>query len=211
MYTIYMHMNKINGKVYIGKTSQDPNKRFGENLSNYLKKKPSGKFQHPVFARALLKYGAENFISMILYTGLTAEQAIMFEEDLIKKYKGKSYNASESSTGFTSESASAIWLDEDLKKYASDRMRESYVGNSIAHDRAIKNHKENQANITAGIIKSCGKKVKCKETEKVYETLTFYLEWLSSKTGSTAKLLGKHAKRQAGKKWRGFTFEYLDE
>ena len=26
-YTIYMHKNKLNGKIYIGQTSQEPKKR----------------------------------------------------------------------------------------------------------------------------------------------------------------------------------------
>lgn len=47
-YTIYMHKNKINGKIYIGQTSQNPIKRWN-NGRGYI---DSSKFYN-----AILKYG----------------------------------------------------------------------------------------------------------------------------------------------------------
>ena len=35
MYTVYQHKNKINGKIYIGITMQEPEKRWGVNGRNY--------------------------------------------------------------------------------------------------------------------------------------------------------------------------------
>ena len=35
MYTVYMHKNKINGKIYIGITSRKPEARWGTNGINY--------------------------------------------------------------------------------------------------------------------------------------------------------------------------------
>lgn len=76
-YTIYMHVNKINGKVYIGQTKQDPIKRW-DNGRGYL--------TSPLFYNAIEKYGWQNFDHIILYTGLSEEEANQLEEELIMKY-----------------------------------------------------------------------------------------------------------------------------
>ena len=60
-YTIYMHKNIINGKVYIGQTIQ-------ENLEDRWK---NGKGYKPCtyFYRAIEKYGWDNFAHIILEQG----------------------------------------------------------------------------------------------------------------------------------------------
>ena len=74
-YTIYIHKNKINGKVYIGQTSQKPEKRW-DNGRGY---ETSSKFYN-----AILKYGWNNFEHIILYTTLTLEEANQKEQELIE-------------------------------------------------------------------------------------------------------------------------------
>ena len=55
-YTVYMHKNKINGKVYIGITKQKPKYRW-HNGEGY---------NHQVFKRAIDKYGcAKSFIEQL--------------------------------------------------------------------------------------------------------------------------------------------------
>lgn len=78
-YTVYMHKNKINGKVYIGITSQKPQHRWGNNGVNYKKGLR--------FYNAIQKYGWNNFEHIILFTNLTKQQAEQIEIMLIKKYK----------------------------------------------------------------------------------------------------------------------------
>ena len=65
-YIIYQHKNKINGKMYIGLTKQNPITRW-RNGKGYAKNKH--------FSDAIQKYGWENFEHTILYTGLTQEEA----------------------------------------------------------------------------------------------------------------------------------------
>ena len=76
-YTVYMHRNKTNGKVYIGQTKQKPEKRW-ENGKGY---ETSNRFYN-----AILKYGWDGFEHIILYSNLTQEEANALEEELITQY-----------------------------------------------------------------------------------------------------------------------------
>ena len=78
-YFLYMHINKINNKKYIGITHQkSPELRWGINGRNYS--------SSPYFYQAILKYGWNNFEHVIIEEGLSKEQACQLEIDLIKKY-----------------------------------------------------------------------------------------------------------------------------
>lgn len=77
-YTIYIHKNKFNGKLYIGQTSQIPQKRW-DNGRGY---KTSSKFYN-----AILKYGWDNFEHIIVANNLSKKQADKMEEELIQKYQ----------------------------------------------------------------------------------------------------------------------------
>ena len=57
-YKIYMHKNKINGKVYIGQTYTSLRARFGKNGIGYK--------GCPIFYNAIQKYGWDNFEHEIL-------------------------------------------------------------------------------------------------------------------------------------------------
>lgn len=75
---VYAHINKTNGKQYIGITSQSPQDRWGKNGSQYTKAK------HPYFRNAINKYGWDGFEHKILFSGLTEEEAKAKEIELIK-------------------------------------------------------------------------------------------------------------------------------
>lgn len=75
---VYKHTNKINGKVYIGQTCQDPEQRWGN----------GEKYRSCVlFYRAIKKYGWDNFNHEIIAKNLTKTEADFLEQDTIKKYK----------------------------------------------------------------------------------------------------------------------------
>lgn len=65
---IYMYLNNINNKVYIGQTIQTKNCRSGKDGKRYLRKNEKGEFKHKKFALAILKYGWENFSYTIIET-----------------------------------------------------------------------------------------------------------------------------------------------
>lgn len=76
-YCVYIHTNLVNGKKYIGQTSQSPEKRWD---------KGKGYITSPKFYNAIQKYGWHNFKHEIIALNLTIEQANYLEEQLIQKY-----------------------------------------------------------------------------------------------------------------------------
>ena len=77
-YYVYIHINKLNNKTYIGITSQNPKIRWNNGYGYFNQKK---------FYNAILKYGWDNFEHKIIFSGLTKEEAEMKEIELIKVYK----------------------------------------------------------------------------------------------------------------------------
>ena len=78
MYSVYIHKNKINQKVYIGLTKQNPKDRWRLNGQGYKNQKK--------FWNAIQKYGWDNFEHIILQTNLTENEAVQLEQNLIKSF-----------------------------------------------------------------------------------------------------------------------------
>lgn len=86
-YKIYLHKNKINGKVYIGQTKEDDvNRRF---------RGGAGYRSSPHFYRAIQEDGWDNFEHLILETGLTSEMA-----DIREKFWIKAFDATNPKKGY---------------------------------------------------------------------------------------------------------------
>lgn len=75
MYKVYKHTNKINGKIYIGITSNTLKQRWNGGYNN-----------NKHFSDAIKKYGKDGFESEIIADNLTKAQAEQMERDYIKKY-----------------------------------------------------------------------------------------------------------------------------
>lgn len=89
-YFVYMHINKINGKKYIGITCQKPEYRWG---------KKGNKYKNNIhFYAAIQKYGWDNFEHIIYQSRLTKGQACGLEQQLILLFEtnnpDKGYNFS---------------------------------------------------------------------------------------------------------------------
>lgn len=76
-YCVYMHKNKINGKVYIGQTGTSVNDRWqnGKGYKGCI-----------LFERAINKYGWDNFDHIIMADNLTQVESSQIERDLIASY-----------------------------------------------------------------------------------------------------------------------------
>lgn len=88
-YTLYMHKNKENGKVYIGITCRNPEERWANG---------NGYYRNNHFYNSIKKYGWDNFEHIIIASGLTQEKAEQMEIEYIAKYdstnRNKGYNIS---------------------------------------------------------------------------------------------------------------------
>lgn len=148
-YIIYIHKNRINGKVYIGQTSETLERRS---------KGGSGYKTSPHFYHAIQQYGWENFEHFILEENLTSSQA-----DVREKFWIKTFDATNPEKGYN--------LTEG-GKYTSTT--------EVSKNR---------------------KRVICKETGQVFDSLTEAALWSGMKKTSTSnitsQILGK--KTSAGK------------
>ena len=116
-YIVYMHKNKINGKVYIGITYQNVKYRWRKNGEGYKKQK---------FYNAIKKYGWNNFEHIILFENLTFEEACLKEQELIKKHNSnnRKYGYNHSIGGDKSSKGSHWVMSEETK----EKDRQAHLG-----------------------------------------------------------------------------------
>ena len=127
-YNVYCHTNKLNGKKYIGITSQEPRKRWGKD----------GKGYGGYFRNAINKHGWNGFTHVITHVGLSKENAKKIEIKLIKENdttnRDRGYNITlggESASGyfFTLEDREKISVAGKGRKATDEtRKKMSQVG-----------------------------------------------------------------------------------
>lgn len=126
-FVVYMHVNKTNGKRYIG-ISKDPISRWANGRGYYRNKH---------FNDAILRYGWGGFDHLILFTGLSKDIACNIEQWLIAEYqttdKRKGYNLTSGGEHFLHSSES--------RKLMSERRKGKYRGPfSELHKARIREH-----------------------------------------------------------------------
>ena len=75
-YSVYVHINKENGKKYVGLTSREPEQRWN---------KGNGYHYNKHFFSAIKKYGWDGFEHEVIASHLTKQEAENFEKLLIKQ------------------------------------------------------------------------------------------------------------------------------
>ena len=170
-YCVYIHINKINNKKYVGITKTSTAKRWGKNGSAYTRDKSS------VFGRAIEKYGWENFNHEIFATDLNKEHACALEIMLIEILRTRNvmygYNIQ---PGGQLGNAGVVFSEESKAK-----MREAKIGRELTEEHkrhiseSLKGHKP--ANFTEESkeklrLANIGKTLSDETRKRISDTLT---------------------------------------
>lgn len=150
-FTVYMHVNRINGKRYIGITHFSNLNRRWENGKGY--------FRNKHFADAIEKYGWDNFNHIIVAQNLDKQSACDLERQLIKQYdtqnREKGYNITDGGEFFRHSQASKDLMSQNRKGKGMHKFSEE-------HKQKLRD------NHSGGTSK---KKVLCIETGIIYESI----------------------------------------
>ena len=115
-YKVYIHKFP-NGKAYIGITRQEPKIRWGGG---------NGYVRNEYMHCAIKKYGWENIEHIILFDGLSEEDACEIEKSLIKKYR-----TNEKEFGYNIESGGQC---SNLAESTKQKLREAHIGKSASEE-----------------------------------------------------------------------------
>lgn len=132
-YKVYIHINKINDKKYVGLTKQNVKDRW---------KSGSPYKRSVIFYNAIQKYGWDNFEHLLLYDNLTKEEAEQKEMELITQYETlynqhgynveKGGNANKEITEITRKRQSInngrYWKGKHLPQEIKDKISKSKKG-----------------------------------------------------------------------------------
>lgn len=124
---IYMLLNKINGKVYVGQTVRDVNAR----LCEYRKASRSKNPRQAIYV-AINKYGWENFEAFVLDRASSREELDLLEQHWIAHYgcvAPKGYNLTTGGKGNGH-------LSEETKRKISASKKGCKLS-ALAHERAL--------------------------------------------------------------------------
>ena len=184
-YTVYMHTNKANGKVYIGQTARPPEVRWGGNGIGYNTVE--------FFWRDIQTYGWDGFEHTIVASGLTKEQAFAMEEDLIIRYDATNpdcgYNLmighKHSPAAKQKLSTAASNRSDEWKQRHSESIKQFYTT-----DRGQE------------LIKQYSKPVDCEELDKVFSSATAAARELHLDQGSICSCVKGKLGKVGGYHWR---------
>lgn len=181
MYFVYMHINTTNNKKYVGITSQNPLKRWG-NGKNYKKS------SH--FRKAVEKYGWDCFKHIIVESNLSKEEACKKEKELIIKYKtnDRKYGYNNSIGG----EIGSLGNHHKLSKETKEKMSKSKSG--VKHWWKSGGRKGGNP-----IIINKTKPVICIETKQEYESL----KEASLKTGISKTCISLNANGKSRQSYAG--------
>lgn len=224
--SVYLHRNKINGKVYVGITSDVRRRWRGDGL--YYKGN-----EH--FYRAIQKYGWSNFEHAVLFEGLTRDEACEKEVELIALYNATDPNFGYNKSAGGEKTTLGLKFSEYTKrligKKAKERLsspekhpmfgkhfsKESRAKMSKAHKGKVLTE-EHRAHISkaqrgkfAGAENPMAKKVICLDCGTVFDTLTAAGEFAGVSRVAIQRCCKGLSKSAGGKHWSYYDTEEVAE
>lgn len=160
-FIVYMHINKINGKIYAGITKREPEIRWNNG---------NGYKDCIVFYNAIKKYGWDNFDHVIFASNLTEDEACNMEKLLIEKLK-----LQDSKYGYNvSNGGKKASISEATKKKIGDALRGRTISPEIRkiYSEAHKGQKPSPQAIKNAILANKGRKCSPEQIEKMRKTRT---------------------------------------
>lgn len=127
---IYKITNNINGKVYIGQTISNLDKRWGEHLAD-AKMKRTTSYLH----NAINKYGKENFYKKIIWFAKDIYELNIYEKFWIKYYKSENRNM-----GYNIQSGGTNSSHSKLTKNSISRANKGHVVSLVTREKIRKGH-----------------------------------------------------------------------
>lgn len=130
---IYKITNLVNGKVYVGQSIRDIKQRFTRHINDSLNCKLDTHF-----ARAIRKYGKENFIIELIDTAETQDELNQKERYWIRFYDSVHHGYNETDAIYKCGGNTYLSKTELELFSIGDRIRESKLGSKNPHSRKIK-------------------------------------------------------------------------
>ena len=202
MSCIYMHKNKINGKVYIGQTIQDnPNKRW-KNGHNYK--------TCTFFARAIKKYGWNNFQHIILQQGDFSQEELNQKQQCYISF----YDACNPQKGYNISSGGANGISPNALPAAIEWMKNHPdFGLARAQDmlkwqqQHPKEVKQQRLYAQKRMVEARKRKVRCIETQIVYQSASEAARQIPKASQSKICMVCRGQRKTSG----GYHWEYVNE
>ena len=186
MYCVYKHVNKTNGRVYIGISS---------NLSRRWSNKGYKYISSPVFYNAIKKYGWDGFDHIVIKDNLTKEEACEMEKLLIKQNKDICYNVSDGG-----DSGPALFGEQNPNYHKSrsedhcKKLSMSLTGHKTSEETKQKISENNKMK----------RRIKCIETDECFDSISLAAEKHNTFVENIWRAVS--GKR---KSWHGLHFIYI--
>jgi group I intron endonuclease len=123
-----MHVNKTNGKKYIGITKEPLKRRWGLNGKQYIYDNRGR------FANAIKKYGWDNFEHVVVCENLSQQQACTKEIELIAAYKTQ-----DPEYGYNIQAGGQLGNDGvTFSEESKEKMRKAKLGKKLSEEHKKK-------------------------------------------------------------------------
>ena len=130
---IYKITNKVNGKVYIGQSVRPVEKRFNRHMNDAINNKLDTHF-----ARAIRKYGKDNFICEVIDTATNQNDLTLKEQYWIQYYDSVNvgYNETDAIQKCGGNTYASKTKEELLGIY--EKIRKSKIGKLNPNSKSVK-------------------------------------------------------------------------